>query len=94
MNGNGTDPTPLILAPDGSVPLKPTVQLSPKDAAIIRAYERWLKVNKLQRPEGVGVYCASCWEANRRDGTKYFVEPQRILIECRCTTRIFMGATL
>ena len=93
MGVNGTDSAPILM-PDGSVPFKVTVYLSPEEAAIIRAYERWLKKARLQRPEGVGVYCAACFEANRRDGTKYFVEPERILIECRCTTRIFQGATL
>jgi hypothetical protein len=86
--GNGS----LIAAPDDAVVPK-TEYLTPDDAKIIRAYERWLKVHRLQRPDGVGVYCAACFESDRQDGTRYFVEPHRIYIECRCTVRVFTGPT-
>lgn len=83
-----------IVTPDGSVLNKPTIELSAQDAQIIRAYERLLKRMGLRRPEGVGVYCNACFEENRSDGTRYFVEPGRIWIECRCKVRVFEGSTI
>ena len=83
-----------IVAPDGSLLNKPTIELSAADAQTIRAYERLLKRHGLRRPEGVGVYCNACFEANRQDGARYFVEPARIWIECRCKVRVFNGATI
>ena len=83
-----------IIAPDGSVAHRPTIEFSPQDAQIIRAYERLLKRHGLRRPDGVGVYCNQCFEQNRQDGTRYFVEPERVWIECRCRVRVFHGSTL
>lgn len=88
-----TDQT-TIVAPDGTVANRPTIELSVADAQIIRAYERLLKRHGLRRPDDVGVYCNRCFEANRQDGTRYWVDPGQIWIECRCTLRVFRGSTL
>lgn len=90
----GLTDTATIVDPQGIVVNRPTIELSAADAQIIRAYERLLKRHGLQRPEGVGVYCAQCWEAGRSDGTRYFIEPDRIWIECRCKVRVFHGSTI
>ena len=80
-----------ILSPDGTIAANvlPHIELSLQDAEILRNYKAFLERHKLRE----ALYCQRCWDGHREDGCKAFVRADRILIECRCRTRTFMGMT-
>lgn len=83
--------TATIVSPDGSVAIRPTVDLSPHDARILRDYERLLHRLRLKRE---AIHCQECWDLDLMDGTRFRVTEDLIWIECRCKVRKFQGRTL
>lgn len=78
-----------IVAPDGTVATRPTFMLTAKDAALLRAYKRFLQKYHLRE----ALYCNDCFEGDLADGCQAFVTPMQIGILCRCTMRVFNGET-
>lgn len=76
-----------ILAPDGSVATKATRMLTAEEAEILRAYKKFLAKYGLQE----ALFCTTCGRSTREDGCRAYVQDGKILIECRCTARLYLG---
>jgi hypothetical protein len=78
-----------IIAPDGSVANKPNFNLTSEEAMMLRQYKKFLEAHGLRE----ALYCQDCWDGGLSDGCRAFVTTNQIMIECRCKTRFFHGAT-
>lgn len=76
-----------ILAPDGSVAAKATSMFTPQEAEIFRAYKKLLERHGLME----ALFCKTCGHASREDGCKAYVQDGQILVDCRCTSRLYLG---
>lgn len=76
-----------IYGPDGSVATKAAVRLTDEDATLLRAYKKFLQRYGLQE----ALFCVTCGHSSREDGCKSFVQDGQILIECRCSARLYLG---
>jgi len=78
-----------IVTPDGSIANRPTVMFTTEEAELLRTYKKFLAHHGLRE----ALFCQACWSGDREDGCQAFVQDSKIGILCRCTTRLFMGAT-
>lgn len=78
-----------IVNPDGTVMNRPTVMLTRHEARMLREYKKFLMKYHLKE----ALYCQECWSGARKDGTEAYVRDDKIGIICRCTTRLYLGAT-
>ena len=78
-----------LVTPDGEVAIKANVPISFDDANLLRSYKKLLMRLGLRE----ALYCQSCWNSSQHDGCRAHVTDTSILIECRCKTRFFQGAS-
>lgn len=76
-----------LVTADGSLVTKRNVPISVEDHLLLLKYKRFLERQGLRE----ALYCNTCWEGNREDGTRAAVTSSSVLIECRCTTRSRAG---
>lgn len=86
---NDYQPSTLI-ASDGTVLNAPALTMTTEEAKLLREYKKFLLRHGLKE----ALYCNSCFEQNRQDGTRAYVTPDQILIECRCRRLFYQGQTL
>ena len=80
----------LILDPTtAAAAIQKEVLFTQAEAELLRAYKKLLLRHGLRE----ALYCNQCWDHDLQDGCKAFVRDDRILIQCRCTTRAYAGQT-
>lgn len=87
VNSKGTS---LIVDASGAPAVLPSIELSPRDAELLRLYKKFLQRYGLRE----ALYCSACFDGQLHDGCEAHVTDGDILIKCRCTTRFFKGQTI
>jgi hypothetical protein len=80
-----------IVDANGSVANMPVAQFTPKEAQLLRDYQKLLRKYHLRE----ALYCNDCWGGDMgSDGCRAFVTETQIGILCRCKMRVFQGSTV
>lgn len=75
---------------EGSLLTRPTVQLTEKEAQLLRQAARLLRAKRFR----MTIRCDACFEAGRGDGMRGEIAHNHISLECRCRWIKYTGATL
>ena len=75
---------------EGSLLMRPTVQLTVPEAQLIRQTAKMLRAKRFR----MTIRCDACFEAGRGDGMRGEIAHNHIRLECRCRHIAFQGATL
>lgn len=75
---------------EGSLLSRPIEMLTTKEAQLLRAAARLLRVRRFR----MTIRCDACFEAGRGDGMRGAIAHDNIRLECRCRHLHFDGATL
>lgn len=75
---------------EGSLLSRPTVQLAPSEAQVLRAAAKMLRSKRFR----MTIRCDACFEAGRGDGMRGEINSRAVDLECRCRFLKFEGATL